>query len=399
MKAFLLAVLTAVVMTIALSTGWELMYRLGYTMMGALLVSFLWAWGNLRWLRYDHDIKTTRSQVGGQIQERLALENTTWLPKLWLEISDQSTLVGRRGNRVISLGSYVRRVFNLVTPCVKRGEFSLGPVTLITGDPFGLFKMRRILETGGTVIVYPAIAPLKSFGRLPGDLPGGDVLHRPTHQVTPNIAGVREYQPGDTLRRIHWPTSARLGRMMVKEFEPDPLSNIWMVLDMNLGAHAGEGQESTEEYAVSAAASIVNYFVDQDREVGLVSQREVVMPDRGHRQLHKLLEFLAVVHPTSTVPLEQIMLTEETRFTRGSTVVVVTAATDEGWLGACRFLVGRGVKILVVLLEASTFGGQESSILQVSTLAASGVPVYLVKKGDNLAEALAQPSMTMGGRR
>jgi uncharacterized protein (DUF58 family) len=396
MKALLVLGIAAVVMAIALSTGWELMYRLGYAMLGAVIVSFVWAWGNVRWLRYRHDIKTTRAQVGGEIQERLALENSSWLPKLWLEIRDHSTLVGRRGNRVVSLGSYVRRVFTLVTPCHTRGEFSLGPVTVVSGDPFGLFKRQRRLDIGGTVVVYPTIVPLKSFGKLPGELPGGNALSRPTQQVTPNVAGIREYQPGDTLRSIHWLSTARLGRLMTKEFEPDPLSDVWLILDLNRRVQAGEGRESTEEYAVSVAASLVNYFIGQQREVGLVTQGRSIPADRGQRQLDKLLDSLAVVQATDAVPLEEIILSEETRFTPGSVVVIVTASTDETWLAACRVLTIRGVKVMVVMLEASTFGGKASPILAVSSLAAAGIPVYLVRQGDDLSEALAQPSLGAG---
>jgi uncharacterized protein (DUF58 family) len=396
MKALLVLVIAAAVMVVALSTGWELMYRLGYVMLAAVLVSFVWAWGNVRWLRYRHEIKTTRAQVGGEIQERLTLENTSWLPKLWLEIRDHSTLLGRRGNRVLALGSHMRRVFTLVTPCHARGEFSLGPVTVVSGDPFGLFRRQRRLDIGGTVVVYPTIVPLKSFGRLPGELPGGNTLSRLTQQVTPNVAGIRDYQPGDTFRSIHWLSTARVGRLMTKEFEPDPLSDVWLILDLNAAVQVGEGQESTEEYSVSIAASLANYFIGQQREVGLVTQGRSLPADRGHRQLHKLLDSLAVVHATSSVPLEQVILSEETRFTFGSVVVVVTPSTDELWLAASRLLVARGVKVMVVLLEGSTFGGGDSSILAVSSLAATDTPVYLVKQGDDLSAALAQPS-TGGG--
>lgn len=392
MKALLVLALTAVVLLAASSTGWEIMFRLGYTMAGILLVSFVWSWGNVRWLRWSHDVKTPRAQVGGKIEERLTLENSSWIPKMWIEIRDDSTLSGHRGNRVVSLGSFARKLFTIETPCYRRGEFTLGPITVASGDPFGLFRRTRRLETGGTVLVYPAITPLTSFGKLQGDLPGGITRQQRTQYTTPNASGVREYQPGDALSRIHWPSSVRQQRLMVKEFELDPLSDVWLLLDLDSEVQVGRDQESTEELAVSVAATLGSFFIDQEREVGVITQKRVLPPDRGQRQLHKLLELLAVVHSESSQPLEEMVISEEARFARGATAVIITPSTDEGWLRACRVLAARGAGVRVVLLEASTFGARQSPLLLVSSLTVMGVPTYLVKKGDDLARTLAFPS-------
>ncbi|MHB0871478.1 MAG: DUF58 domain-containing protein [Chloroflexota bacterium] len=396
MKAAFVAALSVLLLVTALSTGWDLMYRVFYTLVSLLVISFLWGWINVRRLWFKHEIRTTRAHVGGRIEEKLTLENTSWVPKLWLELHDGSTLPNRRGNRVVDLGGYGRRTLPLVTPCQVRGEYTLGPIQVTSGDPFGLFKMRRRLPIGGTVIVYPAITPLASFGRLPGELPGGSLQAQRTHFTTPNAAGVREYQPGDALCRIHWLSSARQRRLMVKEFDLDPLSEVWLVLDLDSEVQAGSGQDSTEEWVVSVGATLANYFLAQQREVGIMTQGRVLVADRGYRQLQKVLELLAVVRSNSSTPLERLVISEEVRLSRGATVVMVTPSTDERWLAACRMLGARGVSVLAVLLEASTFGARQSSLLLVSSLAACGVPTYLVKKGDNLARALAQPAETNG---
>ncbi|HEX9017038.1 MAG TPA: DUF58 domain-containing protein, partial [Chloroflexota bacterium] len=283
-----------------------------------------------------------------------------------------------------------------VTPCHVRGEFVLGPVEVVSGDPFGLFRSRRRLNVGGTVIVYPAITRLTSFGKLPGELPGGNVQTQRAPFSTSNAAGVRDYRPGDAMNRIHWLSSARLGRLMVKEFDLDPISDVWLILDLDDQVQAGSGPDSTEEWSVSVAASLARYFADQDRQVGLITQRQVLPVDRGTRQLHKLLDLLAVARADSSTPLEQVILGEEVRFTRGATAVIITPSTDERWLETCRLLRSRGVAVIAVLLEASTFGGRRASLLSVSSLAAAAIPTYLVKKGDNLAVALGAPAV--GGR-
>lgn len=397
MKALLFFALAILVLATAFSTGWEVMFRLFYTLVVAMVVSYVWARGNVHWLWHKYEIKTNRAEVGGKIEERLTLENSSFLPKLWLQIRDHSTLIGRRGNRVVALGAYARRTFDLVTPCNVRGEFTLGPVQVESGDPFGLFRARKRLDVGGKVLVYPRITRLVTFGRLPGELPGGNIRTQRTPFSTPNAAGIREYQPGDSLNRIHWPSSARLTRLMVKEFDLDPMADVWLILDLDEQVQAGAGQDSTVEWVVSTAASLAAYFTRLDRQLGLITQRHVVPADRGERQLHKLLDLLAVVKSDSSMPLEEMILSEETRFGRGATAVVITPSSDERWLAVCKLLLSRRIAVMAVMLDASTFGGKETPLLALSSLAAAGVPTYLVRRGDNLAEALSSPSG--GGQR
>jgi uncharacterized protein (DUF58 family) len=179
---------------------------------------------------------------------------------------------------------------------------------------------------------------------------------------------------------------------MSKEFELDPLSDVWIVLDLDREVQAGSGQDSTEEWAVSAAATLANYFLGLQREVGIITQERLLTADRGQRQIQKALELLAVVHATSSTPLQEMVISEELRLTRGATAVIVTPSADEGWLNACRLLAVRGVSVIVVLLEVSTFGSRQSSLLLVSSLAVQGIPTYLIKRGDDLSQALARPA-------
>jgi uncharacterized protein (DUF58 family) len=388
-KAASIIGLTIVVLAVALSSGWETMYRLFYTMAATLLLSLLWSWVNVRWTQVSYELKTPRVQVGGQVEEILTIQNSSWIPKLWLEIRDESTLLGRRGNGALALGSHEKRILTLTTPCPKRGEFTIGPMSLISGDPFGLFKRRRKLKVGGRVIVYPAVVPLVSFGQLPGDLPGGSVQGQRAYVTTPNSSGVREYRPGDAVRQIHWLSSARLRRLMVKEFDLDPLSESWLVLDLNRTVQVGSDQDSTEEWGVVVAATLANYFLDQHREVGLVTQGHTIVADRGNRQLHKLLELLAVIHSSSTAPIEELVASEGVRFTRGAVVVIITPDVDESALAAWQLLQARGLAVVAVLLEAQSFGNMQPSLPLAGLLQAHGVPTYLIRKGDDLAHTLA----------
>src|SRR5690606_17012240 len=128
----------------------------------------------------------------------------------------------------------------------------LGPISLRSSDPFGLFVHERVIDQTHDLVVYPAIMELSNFEIPLGELAGESRIQRRTQQVTPSASGIREWQRGDSFNRIHWRSTARAGRLMVKEFDLDPTSDIWLVLDLEQRVQAGAGEESTEEYAVTA---------------------------------------------------------------------------------------------------------------------------------------------------
>jgi uncharacterized protein (DUF58 family) len=214
---------------------------------------------------------------------------------------------------------------------------------------------------------------------------------RRTHYVTPDAAGVRDYQPGDSFSRIHWPTTARAGRLMAKTFELEPASDIWIVLDLCRQTQAGSDDESTEEYGVRVACSIANHFLAVHRPVGYLAwgtSLTILEPDRGHRHLARILEALALARGVGDMPLADLLEREDKRFGRHSTVIVITSSTEEAWVHSLQGLVERGVRVGVVLLDASSFGAGESALMVFSALAASDILTYLVRRGDDLATAL-----------
>jgi uncharacterized protein (DUF58 family) len=180
----------------------------------------------------------------------------------------------------------------------------------------------------------------------------------------------------------------------VKEFELDPFADVWVVLDLSRRSHIGRGEDSTEEYAVTAAASLARHFLMENRAVGLLSQGEMLHPDRGTRQLTKVLDLLAVVQANGMEPLDELLQGESMRISRLSTVIVVTPSVDTGWVSVCHYLVQRGVSVLAVLIEPATFGGTASSIDVVGSLAAASVPTYMVKLGEPLEGLFTQTSVT-----
>jgi uncharacterized protein (DUF58 family) len=398
-----------------LITGRSFFFSVAYAFIALLAFSFLWAWSGVNWLRLTRQTRARRAQVGRHLEEFFSISNRSFLPKLWLEVYDQSNLPGHRASHIVSnLPAYRETSWGVRTLCVCRGDFVLGPLRVVAGDPFGLFHAERRISATSRLVVYPPTFDLFDFALPVGPLPGGDALRRRTHYITTNASGVRDYVPGDSFNRIHWRSTARRNHLIVKEFELDPLADIWIMLDAERTVQAGEYNPldfeankalwedkarfsippTTEEYAVAVAASLARYFLYKDRAVGFFAQgqrREMIQVDRGPRQLTKILETLALIRAQGAVPLEQLLILEGDQLGRGATLVVITPSTREGWVTAAHRLSRRGVRVIAVLVDPEGFGGRPG-IKQVAVrLGMMNIPAYIVGKNDNPQIALSHP--------
>lgn len=386
--AFLLLVTAA-----ALVSDWAPLFNLAYLLTALLALSWVWTRTSLAWLDMRRDLRSDRLQVGDDVVEQFWMRNRGPLPKLWVSLHDLATLPMREPGRVIALPPRAERIWTVRTPALQRGEYRLGPIDLRSGDPFGCFATRRRVAATRRVLVLPATVPLPGF-RLPSrDLPGGARTRASGSQSAAQIAGVREYVPGDPVNRVHWPSTVRVGRLIVKELEHEPAADVWLALDLHAEVQRGAGPESTEEQGVMAAASIARHFLESGRTVALAMQGDrhiVLQPDRGERQLSRLLEALAVVRATGRASFDELLRSDALRPDRNAALVAITPSVDPTWPEALRLATARGARPVAVLVEPSTFGGRESSLAIVGQLAVAGVPTYLVKRGEPLADALAR---------
>ena len=398
-----------------LFTGRSLFFNLAYLLGGVMLISLFWAWLSVRGIALKRSTRTRRSQVGRIFRESFQVRNTHLLPKLWLEVRDHSNLPGHRASHVVpTLFSRSTYGWDVKTTCVVRGEYQLGPLTVISGDPFGFFLTPRRINITERVIVYPMTVAINNFTLPMGFLSGGDAQRRFTHQITTNAASIREYVTGDSMNRIHWKSTARTGKLMVKEFELDPLVDIWLFNDFASDSLYEDpsvqrvGQigniipgtqiipPSTEEYGVIIAASLAKYFIEGERAVGYAAYtpyRQVFQPDRGNRQLTRILQTLAVARSTSTHSLRGMLSLETPHFTRGTTLIIITSSLDLEWVTEAQILMRRGIRPMCIFIDPSSFAphnGMNGSDEVRGMLHLAKIPTIIIHKNDDLAAALEQ---------
>ncbi len=405
-----------VLLFLGLATSRTEFFTVFYAIALVLILTFFWARMALSRVQLVRQTRARRAQVGSVLNENFTLRNRGFIRNMWLEVDDESDLPGHHASHIISnLSARAEYSWRIRTYCRERGRFRLGPITLTSGDPFGLFRIKYHLPATSNVVVYPKTVALRSFPLPIGMLPGGDALRRRTHYVTTNAAGVRDYAPGDPFNRIHWKSTARKDRLIVKEFELDPLADVWILLDLWSGTHYGDRRvpevdleevellfkqripqfalpPSTEEYAICAAASIAQFFLRRDRTLGFMAigqRREVLQADRGERQLEKILETLAVLRAQGNVPFEELLYRETPALPRGSTLILISPSPAPKWAQVARHLKRSGVYVTAVVLDVKSFGGPPGIEDVIGELAASGIPISLVRNGDQLEEVLS----------
>ena len=398
------AIIIAIVLVVAaFSTGLPFLFYLLYLGILVLGGSYVAVRLGLTDLEAGYAVSQLSGHVGDQMRVTYTLRNGSRIPKPWLEIHNPTTLPGSLPGRAISLSGRSERSWLVRVPLARRGHFRIEPLRIRTGDPFGFFEASATVGQGVSVIVYPRIEPLPAW-RLPAaSLEGSHRSPVRTLQTTPLATSVRPYAPGDSMNRIHWRTTARLGEIQVKEFEVEQTADAWVILDLQRTIQAGFGDSSTTEVAITAAASIAHKAIGENRAVGLTvnAARTAHIPaDRGGRQHLKIMQLLAAVEPDGTAPLLETLVATIGRLRRGMTAVVITASVDPGWVKALAALRARGVGCVVVTLDPGAF--EPSPVSTEVELAAKRaralrhalaeyeLPAYVLTPGRPLGEILAR---------
>ena len=351
---------------------------------GMTLAAYLWARSLARSVLVTRSLRYIWAQVGDLLEERFALHNRGKWPVLWAEVDDESNLPDYPSQRVVAAGGGETSHWRVSTVCKRRGVFTLGPWTVRMQDPFGLFTVIHRYEQTRSLLVVPPVMELPSVVLPRGVATGRAVARQPAADLTLNVSATRPYAPGDPLRRIHWPSSAHHDALVSKTFDAEVSGDLWIVLDLDAGVQAGEGEESTEEYGVILAASLAERMLRQNRAVGLVAygaRDAYVMPGRGEGQLWHLLQALARVQAGESAPLATVLTEMRTVLGRRTTVAVITPSSDPAWVEALWPLLRRGVAPAAILLDPASFGGQGDLSTVRGMLAGLGIPAHVIAQG------------------
>ena len=365
-------VASAVLVYAGLLSNSTVVLALGVLVLGAGGVSRLWARISLEEVEYRRELSDTRAFVGETIELDVHLSNGKFVPVPWVEVRElvpegMPVLGGRtrasglpRLNALLrntALRGHERLVWPLRLQAVTRGYFRIGPTRLRSGDLFGFFESEREVEGQDALVVYPRTYSLADLGfgsaRPFGEQRGGNrIFEDPARTI-----GVRDYLPGDPLKRVDWNATARVGRLQSRLYEPSRTQSLVVALNITTMERTWRGYDPVLlERGVSVAASIARAVFEEGSAVGLVANGSFPDADRPLRvasnrrpdQLVRVLETLAMISPYTTSLLSELLESREHGLSAGATVVVVAALMPRDLAATLQRLRSEGHTVHVV---------------------------------------------------
>ena len=371
-------VFAVVLLALGILLGVPVVEILGVVLVVIEIVRATWSRGGLTDVAYARRLDRTRIAWGEETGATIEVWNRKRLPLAWLRADDTATaglvvrerplLVGKQGDRVLrnawTLAPFERVTRRFHLTAERRGVYGLGPVDLSVGD---LFAREAAAEVRGgltPLLVRPRVVAADAIHRR--DRWGGtDRALLGLSEDPSRFAGVREYAPGDALRRVHPRASARVGRPVVKVYEPSRDREVLIALDVQAldGRSWNQGHdEETIESLFVIAASIARTLADERAAFGLAaaawtgteSRLALLAPSEAPGQLERVLDLLARLSVQPSVPFERLLgaIARSTR--TGTTVIVITGRDPGRFLGHLRRLERNGLPI--ILLACDTAG-------------------------------------------
>ncbi len=353
-------------------------------------------WNRFCFHRIEYGRRLSHNQVffGEEVIFEIEVANRKALPLSWIRLEDElpekvpllkgktTTLVDERVllTNIFPINMYHRIKRRFPMNCVKRGAYVFGPTVIHSGDLFGFFRREMRIDKLDYLLVYPRLVPLEKLG-IPSRQLFGDIrLKRHLFQDPVLTAGVRDYVSGDSLKRIHWKSTARLGRLQTKVYEPTTTIDISLFLDVRtLKAPFWGSVYQLQELGIITAASISQHALNAGFRVGFnanqvtrFSRGMMKVPHSGHPdQLEHILGALAQLHQSETIPMAQYIRQEASSLPWGSTLLVVAAQPSEDLLAVLLDLmrVGRSVALVKVggsPQERPVLGAEELKVYYVS---------------------------------
>ena len=283
-----------------------------------------------------------------------------------------------------------------------RGRYRLSSALVRISDPFWLAETQVAVERVDVVIVYPQVVPLEGLFTDAGSA-GGDVNRALLHRSSGyDLHSIRDFQQGESLRRVHWPSTAKRRRLMVKEMHDAPRDEACVLLDGDSSAEVGEPGQSSFDVAVRSAASVLARLVDAGQRCSLIvhgETRQRVRVGSAGIEWADALGVLAVARARAPRPLSAFLgesMTGGADPIDAARVFIVTAGLTPALAERLMALRSAQRDVAVVWIDAATFaGGRTPTGVDAAALrlARSGFALTRVRSGDDLRMALSAPAL------
>ncbi len=415
----------------ALLGGGAYAYYVFYCLAGVVVLSGLGLRAAAGSLRLTYTAERLRLVAGEASVLELRLANDGFLPVPWVQFNDPSLarwirlprpgdLPGderpaakgwhaptrtfiRLPHQFWWLGPLTSRLCYCLAARLARGRYHLGPMTIETRDPLGIFTCKQQVGSRFAVTVYPAVHPLPGLSLLAGQSFGPLRTRQRAREDLSSLAQVRPFRAGDSPKLIHWKVSARRRELHVRDYERTTTVQLMLFVDLFGPAERqlGSGMTSTD-LAAEIAASLAYHAWERGYAFGMVGQggrRHWLAPGKGAARFEHLLETLAGVQADGQVPLGEVVRRESRQLLPGSTVVAVTPALDLALAEVLGRLRARRFTVMLIHMEMGGRDAGEGERAWKAHLRDRGVRVYSLGEGEKLGQVLGRGDFTRDHRR
>ena len=394
-RIYIILLLLSVTLLLALGSGVPVYFRVFFLTALVMVASLIGAYVNQIAIKVTSNRTYDKLRVGEYLESHVTIHSSSLLPKFSLEVNDLSEVPGHNTGEVVNLPPFGELSLVLKIPLMKRGIYRVGAPIISSRDPFGIFRLRHRKSGTEQLAVLPYMVDIPPFSLAQGDISGEGSMQRSTPEATASVSTIREYQSGESTRYIHWPATARKGSLMLKQFDGGMEDVTWILLDLQGEVKEGDEIDDTEEYAISAAASIAKSYSEIRWAVGMMAYGDrhyILVPQEGAPSLDRIFVALTEAHAEGIVPLRDLLIYWQSQIPSPTvSLVVVTSSVDSEWGVALESLIRQGVSATVVLIDPISFGGIGDPGSLLSQLQRRGVPTYLLRKGEDLSRALQYP--------
>jgi uncharacterized protein (DUF58 family) len=383
--------------------GTTALYPIGLGLVLAVTAAALWVRLLNRPMRVNRTLGRGEHLAGDDIPVRLEVDVAGRMPSGALTIVERIAKFGEVQTVVFSRHGRLRGAY--ILEAVPRGRYPIETATAVLEDPFGLERVEIPLPGGESVLVYPRLVDLDALFSDSGAraLEGRRLLlRRPTGF---DLHSVRAYEQGESLRRVHWPSTAKRGQLMVKELEDAPRDETAVLLDGDAAAVVGVAADNTFELQVRAAGSILKAHAARGRRAALI----VNCASRAYQRVHsfdgewsRALEMLAAVEPDGPTPVAAMLADEAGPAGRALELTVVTASVTPRLADRLAQRVFQRHAATLVYVDPASFMDTPAEQLdpgiagQILRLERAGVPVAILRRGDDLASVLGGGQLREG---
>jgi uncharacterized protein (DUF58 family) len=349
---------------------------------GTWLISWLWARSLGKHLHLTREVRFAWAQVGDKLEEQFTLTNNGLVPATWVEVVDHSNLPDYSAARAIGIGAQESNTWRTNGLCTRRGVYTLGGTTLRSGDPLGVFNVEVYQPESATLVIMPPVIPLPAIEITPGGWLGDGRPRPNAMEQTVSAFTVHEYQHGEALKQIHWPTTARRNAIYTRVMESSPANDWWVVLDADAKAQAGQGWETTLELGVLLAASLADRGLRARHSVGLLASGERAVwlkPKQGEDHRLQIMRELATLAPGG-LPLSDLLARAGPMLGQRTSLIVITPSINSAWLTSLTHLLRRGISPTILLIDPVSFGSNNHTDALAAVLAQLGIPRFILDR-------------------